>query len=93
MASSARVPILPASGATQTYDRARDLPPLIALWPHEMTDRSEAGRQRLIAKLKRALREERRRGIAGHWTYSLARHAGLLRAYRHELGMLKTRTG
>jgi hypothetical protein len=30
------------------------------------------------------LRVERQRGIAGHWTYDLARHARLLRAYRAE---------
>jgi hypothetical protein len=35
--------------------------------------------------LRRALRAERRRGIAGHWTYDLARHVELLRVYRLEL--------
>lgn len=69
----------------QSYCRSRDLPRLIGLWPHEIDDHSEGGRRNLLGKLRRALREERRRGLAGHWTYDIARHAGLLRAYRGEL--------
>ncbi len=63
---------------------------LLPVWPHEIADRSEAGRRRLVAKLARALRAERRRGIAGHWSYDLARHAALLRLYREELAMLRS---
>jgi hypothetical protein len=48
-------------------------------------DESSEGRRRILAKLRRALRAERRRGIAGHWTYDLARHAELLRVYRLEI--------
>ena len=69
----------------QRYLRSRDLPKLIGLWPREIEDISFAGRARLIAKLKRALRDERRRGLAGHWTYDLARHSQLLAAYKIEL--------
>ena len=43
------------------------------------------GRRNIVCKLRRALRAERRRGIAGHWTYDLARHAELVRVYRLEL--------
>lgn len=68
----------------RTYNRDRDLPRLVALWPQELADVTPAGRHRLLLMLRRALREERRRGIAGHWCYDLARHAGLLAAYRHE---------
>jgi hypothetical protein len=70
------------------YSRSRDLPRLVPLWPREIEDESEDGRRRLVAKLRRALREERRRGLAGHWAYDLARHAALLRAYRAELARL-----
>jgi hypothetical protein len=45
---------------------------------------SLADHARLLARMRRALRVERQRGIAGHWTYDLARHARLLRAYRAE---------
>jgi hypothetical protein len=62
---------------------------VLALWPHELDDVSTAGRQNLLVKLRRALRAERRRGIAGHWTYDLARHCELLHLYRQELAMLK----
>jgi hypothetical protein len=61
--------------------RARDLPRLIALWPQELADPSPQGGLRTLSKLRRALRAERRRGSAGHWSYELNRHLGLLSAY------------
>lgn len=70
------------------YLRARDLPKLIALWPHELADESPEGRRRILAKLRRALRAERRRGLAAHWSYDLNRHIGLLSAYKGELAAL-----
>lgn len=76
-----------AAGAA-VYVRARDLPRLIALWPHELADESLAGRRRILAKLRRALRAERRRGLAAHWSYDLNRHLGLLSAYKGELAAL-----
>lgn len=69
---------------TVRYCRLTDLPRLANIWPAELNDTSFGGRQRLIAKLKRALRQERQRGLAGHWTYDLARHSQLLAAYREE---------
>jgi hypothetical protein len=71
-----------------SYDRGRELPRLLPIWPHEIDDTSAAGRTRLVRKLRRALRAERRRGLAGHWSYDLARHMQLLRAYRAELASL-----
>ena len=70
-------------------DRRSALARVLALWPNELDDASVQGRRNLIAKLRRALRAERRRGIAGHWTYDLARHVELLHVYRRELMMLK----
>jgi len=67
-----------------SYVRARDLPKLVPLWPSEINARGLGEHARLLAKLRRALRAERQRGISGHWTYDLARHAQLLRAYRAE---------
>jgi hypothetical protein len=58
---------------------------VIPLWPSELDDDSHDGRRRILAKLRRALRAERRRGLAGHWTYDLARHVALLQVYRLEL--------
>jgi len=56
-----------------------------------------AGRKALLKKLHRAMRAERQRGLAGHWTYSLARHAQLLVAFRAEklelAGLLETTSG
>lgn len=68
----------------QHYDRSRDLPLLLPLWPDELADETPEGHARIIAKLQHALRRERRNGIEGHWTYNLARHEALLTALRHE---------
>jgi hypothetical protein len=41
--------------------------------------------------LSRALRAARRRGRAGHWTYDLNRHIGLVQAFRAERAALSGR--
>jgi hypothetical protein len=66
------------------YERARDLPKLLMLWPKELQDEGLEAHQRIVAKLERALRQERQRGLAGDWTYDLARHSQLLDAWREE---------
>jgi len=75
------------------YDRDTALPKLLPLWPHEFTDTSLEGRRKVLANLRRALRAERRRGLAGHWTYDLAHHAALWRVYRCELADLEAKGG
>lgn len=72
------------SQSAPTYDRKRDLPGLIALWPWEIEDDSLESHRRIVDLLQRALRLERKRGIERHWTYDVARHARLLAAYRSE---------
>jgi len=67
------------------YEHARDLPKLLPLWEWELETPSEAEHVLLLARLRRALRAERQRGLGGHWTYDLTRHAQLLRAYRAEV--------
>src|SRR6478672_8252634 len=69
------------------YLRARDLPRLLARWPHELADQSPEGSLLILSKLRRALRAERRRALAGHWSYELNRHLGLMTAYKAELGL------
>ncbi|MCH9764624.1 MAG: hypothetical protein K0U34_01340 [Alphaproteobacteria bacterium] len=66
------------------YDRLRDLPALIPLWPRELRDTSQSGHLKLLSKLRQALRHERQRGLSGHWSYNVARHKALLDAYRYE---------
>lgn len=78
-------------GHNNPYCRARDLPRLIALWPEDILSTDAAVRIRVLGKLRRALRAERRRGLAGHWSYDLARHSQLLAAYRHEIADLGRR--
>ncbi|HEX9751844.1 MAG TPA: hypothetical protein VGA46_00150 [Methyloceanibacter sp.] len=77
-----------AKAGAVAYKRARDLPKLIALWPHELDDDSPEGRRHMLAKLRSALRAERRRALSGHWSYDLNRHLGLLSAYKGELAGL-----
>ena len=64
--------------------RETELMRLLPLWPHEVADHSPSGRRRIVALLRRALRAERKRGLAGNWTYDLSRHAQLLALYRAE---------
>ena len=82
-----------AAAGTAAYLRSRDLPKLIALWPHELDDESQEGMFHVLAKLRRALRAERSRVsqviLAGHWSYDLNRHLGLLSAYKGELAALR----
>jgi hypothetical protein len=62
----------------------RSLPHLLAIAEAEIEDRTFLGRVALLAKLKRALRAERARGAARHWSYELARHTALFAVYRRE---------
>ena len=77
-----------AEAGAAAYARARDLPKLIALWPHELVDESPEGCRHILAKLRSALRAERRRALSGHWSYDPNRHLGLLSAYKGELAGL-----
>lgn len=70
------------------YDRRRMLPRLIGAGPDLIADETRAGRLRIVKMLGRALRGERGRGRAGHWTYSLDRHVGLVQALRAEASAL-----
>lgn len=79
---------LPPSKADASRDsHLAALARLLPLWPHELSDMSAAGRLRRLALLRKALRAERRRGLAGHWTYDLGRHSALLACYRREAGI------
>lgn len=66
------------------WDRERMLPRLIAVGPDELADRSRNGRLVIVRRIIAALRGERTRGRAGHWSYSLDRHIGLVQALAAE---------
>jgi hypothetical protein len=76
---------VPAPRPSVPYQRERDLPRLLPLWPEELQDLTLAGRQALVLRLGAMLRRERQRGIAGSWGYDIARHRQLVIAYRAEL--------
>ncbi|MCB1504667.1 MAG: hypothetical protein KDJ47_06780 [Hyphomicrobiaceae bacterium] len=71
-------------GNATRYNRKIDLPRLISIWPEELRPGSENLQKDIVRRLRAALRAERRRGLAGHWSYDLARHSQLLTAYREE---------
>ncbi len=77
--------------AAEVYRRDLHLPGLLALWPAELANDSQAGCLRIVARLHRALRAERARGRAGHWTYDLNRHIALLGALKAETARLSGR--
>ena len=70
-------------------ERRRELSRLLPLWPCEIDDLSVVGRQRVGRMLASALRRERQRGIAGHWTYDVSRHLALVKALRREAAALR----
>ncbi len=65
-------------------ERERILPRLVPVTPADLEDHSPAGLARVRAVLERALAGERRRARARHWSYSLARHVGLIEALAAE---------
>lgn len=77
----------PANSASRAAFHTADLARLLPLWPHELNDMTTAGREKRIALLRKSLRAERRRGLAGHWTYDLGRHSALLRCYKREVDL------
>ena len=74
--------------ADLTYDRVKDLPRLLRMWPSDVLKLGEEDRGPLVERLRLMLRDERRRGLNRHWSYNLTRHAALLRAYRAESSAL-----
>lgn len=71
------------------YDRRRHLPALIRIDPEAEGLESEAGIRLILARLERALRAERNRARAGHWTYDLNRHIALKQAHAAESARLQ----
>lgn len=73
------------------FDPARHLPRLLAEedWARLWGAASPEGA--VLARLDAALRVERRKARAGHWSYDLNRHIGLLQAMKAE--RLRRRSG
>jgi hypothetical protein len=93
--AAASVALVTNAGA-DVYDRSRHLARVLPVGPAEIADESISARRRIVARLARALRAERNRGRAGHWTYDLNRHIALRQAYLAEsrlLGPRKTTAG
>jgi hypothetical protein len=71
------------------YRRREMLPRLLPVDPEDIADDNEKHTRKLCLRLLSALRRERSRGRAGHWSYDLNRHIGLLQAYRAERRTLR----
>jgi len=70
-----------------TADRGGKQVPVAAAVPRAQaltggTEAAEGSDSQRIARLRSALRRERARGRAGHWTYDLARHLSLAHQLR-----------
>ncbi|WP_020180471.1 hypothetical protein [Methylopila sp. M107] len=72
------------AGGRACYDRRRTLPRLIAFDARDLENAGPDLDEMIRAKLQRALRAERSRGAAGHWTYDLNRHLALTQALAAE---------
>ncbi|MDK9697501.1 MAG: DUF6477 family protein [Siculibacillus sp.] len=88
-----RVRAFAAPAAVEPWDRTRMLPRLIPVGPEELADESREGRLAMLRRLARALRGERMRGRAGHWSYSLDRHVALVRAWAAEHRLIAATEG
>lgn len=66
------------------YDRARLLLRLVGLDIRQLAEPGPALDAAIRARLERALRRERLRGVAGCWTYDLNRHLALMQALEAE---------
>ena len=63
------------------------------IWPDEIADRSVAGREHLIKRLKLVLCDLRQDGIMGHWSYSVRHHAAIVDLIKTEEAELAGMTG
>jgi hypothetical protein len=68
----------------EAYERSRMLVRLLPVGPDDMAGAEPQTTRRIVLKLARAIRIERARGRAGHWTYDLNRHVGLMQALKAE---------
>lgn len=65
--------------------RPPGLPPVRLLPLGVVIDRrTPKGRRALLKHMRNALRAERQRGLAGHWSYDANQHRALIAAYRAE---------
>ena len=71
------------------YCRERHLGGLIGVGPDLVSDQSTAAGRLILARLKQALRAERRRARAGHWAYDINRHIALRQACMAETARLQ----
>jgi hypothetical protein len=82
-----------ATASPLTYERSRDLPRLVPFWPAELqaAETTAEGHWALIGRIRRAVRRERRNGVAGSWLYDAARHRALVEALRREEALFRGR--
>ena len=78
-----------ATGA-EHYERKKQLRRLLPLASVNIDGDEPANTRRIVLHLAHALRQERGRGRAGHWTYDLNRHIALAQAYKAEKMKLDT---
>lgn len=73
------------------YDRERDLPRLMAVWPRELKDYSIPGTETIIAHTQKVLRACYASALRPEtkWAYDMNRHIALLTALKCEQARLE----
>nr|WP_321457712.1 DUF6477 family protein [uncultured Cohaesibacter sp.] len=66
------------------YERNRDLPGLLHLFPQDIEKLEAEKPGAVLVKIAQALTAEKRRARSGHYRYSLLRHIGLTQALAAE---------
>lgn len=63
------------------------------IWPDEIADRTVAGREHLIRRLRIISAELRNDGVMSHWTYSVRHHIAINNLLADEVAELAGITG
>lgn len=78
---------------TDLYERKRHLRRLLPQASEDFRNEDAETTRAILMRLAAAMRAERRRGRAGHWTYDLNRHIALAQAFRAEKEGLRKLSG
>ena len=73
-----------SQGVARSYVRNNIIPRLLPMVEADLSGPEPATTRAILLKLAGALRSERARGRAGHWTYDLNRHIALNQAHAAE---------
>lgn len=77
------------AGITNDSHRLTNLIRLLPIPAAEIRENTRTTAKKIMSRLRSALRQERKRGRAGHWTYDLNRHIALYQALNTEIQRIR----